>query len=525
MKVLLVEPDYRKGRPESLAQDGKGRTSDETLWYPPLGLMKLSRFHKDRGDTVGFVRGCDPKVFSRGDLFSPPELWDRVYITTLFTFHFDKVVKTIKFYLDAVGGTVGKIFVGGIMASLMAEDIYRETGIYPIIGVLNSPQPLRLQGDTNIDLIPPDYDLFGVDKTLYAVQDTLYAYTTRGCPNRCPWCGVPRIEPKYVPYIDIKPVIRELRHQYGDKANLCLMDNNVLPSPKLKQIVDDLLALGYGRGEYTDTQPRRQRVIDFNQGLDATHLTEKNMRLLAQLNIRPMRIAFDRLQEKDQYVRALGLAHRYGVPEFSNYMLYNFRDTPRDLYERLMINIELNESWIATEPGRIGGNIYSYPMRYAPIGDTNGNEENRSRDAASRSHQESRDWLSDPIWTRRFTRNIEIMKGAAHGAISATPTLARRTIGGSFEEFLANLYMPEELLRNRNRYERHVYPHEPKRKAGTGKVEEFRTFILDLLKTRNARFLVFHNAVSPNSAQEIRAGIEQTNDQELRKWLRMYIKD
>lgn len=522
LRVLLVEPDYRKLKPGTAARTGKGTPSDETLWYPPLGLMKLATFHKNRGDEVHFVYGCDKSVLPNELLFDGRDLWDRVYITTLFTFHFDKIVKTIKFYMDAIGGTVSKMFVGGIMASLMADALYRETNVPPVTGVLHSPAALGLDGSEDIDLLPPDYTL--LDPHLYGIRDTYYAYTTRGCINKCPWCGVHRLEPDYVPYIDIKPVIGSLRSRFGDKANLCLMDNNVLASPDLGRIVHDLVALGYGRGQYTDTTPRRQRVIDFNQGLDATHVTEENMKLLARLNIQPMRIAFDRVQEKAQYVAALELAHIHGVKEFSNYMLYNFEDTPLDLYERLLVNIEVNERWIAGDKGRVAGKIYSYPMRYAPIDDRTGDGGSRSREAVNRCTSRKRNWLTHPVWTKRFTRNIEIMKGAAHGAISTTPTLARRTIGCTAHEFIANLYMPEELLRNRNVHERKVYDQEPHRKAGSGKVEEFRKFILACLSKQDDRFWTFHEAVSPNTAEAIRRCLAEISDNEMRTWLRMYLK-
>jgi len=52
------------------------------------------------------------------------------------------------------------------------------------------------------------------------------------------------------------------------------MDNNVLASSHLEKIVDDLVSLGFGRDQFTDTNPKRQRVIDFNQGLDARHVTK-----------------------------------------------------------------------------------------------------------------------------------------------------------------------------------------------------------------------------------------------------------
>lgn len=524
MRVLLVEPDYRRNGTKPVADADAGTNAprdEETLWYPPLGLMKLSRFHKDRGDEVRFVRGCDASALSEAPLFSTDQLWDRVYITTLFTFHFHKVVETIRFYLDAVGGTASKVFVGGIMASVMPKDVFDATGIYPVVGILRSPKQVGLEGKVDIDQVAPDYTL--LDGGLYAINDTYYAYTTRGCTNTCPWCGVPRVEPGFHEYIDIKPVIRRLRDLYGDKAALKLMDNNVLASPHLEQIVTDLVELGYGRGQFTKTQPKKQRVIDFNQGLDATHVTERNMRLLSQLNIKPMRIAFDRVQEKKQYVRALEIAHGHGVPEFSNYMLYNFRDTPRDLYDRLVVNVELNERWLEGEVDRVAGKIYSYPMRYAPIDDKHGDRASKSRDVIRADGNDQRDWQLNPAWTRRFIRNIEIMKGAAHGAISPTPTLAKRTIGATFEEFLANLYMPEELIRNRNKHERRVYRHEPDRKPGTGQVEEFREFICGLLKKQDERFWEFHNAVSPNTAEAVRKCLQRTRDREFAKWLKLYL--
>lgn len=531
MRVLLVEPQYRRqGLREDLEavdtpseHNGRSRIpADNSLWYPPLGLMKLARFHNDRGDEVKFVSGCDAKVASLPDLFSPGARWDRVYIATLFTFNWDTIVRTISFYKQAVGGTVQNIFIGGIMASLMPQDLFEETGIYPITGILNSPSQIRLSRNEIIDQMVPDYEI--LDPRKYAINETYYGYTSRGCVNQCSWCGVPKIEPTFVPYIDIKPMIRSLREKHGDKPYLKLMDNNVLASPKLEKIISDLEELGYGRNCFTEARPARQRIVDFNQGLDASYLDERRMKLISKLNLRPMRIAFDRASEKMQYIKAAMLAQSYGVTDFSNYMLYNWKDNPRDLYERLVVNIRLNEeSRKAKKKGFVS--IYSYPMRFAPIEKEGSNSANRKRDVFRGEDAGNRNWLDDATWTQRFVRNIEIMKGAAHGAISPTPALAWRTIGKSYEEFLTNLYMPERLLRNRSKHERHVYRFEPNRPPGDGKVEEFRDFMLRLLKQNNERFRFFHDSISANSTERIRRAMRHCNDGEILQWLPFYLKD
>lgn len=45
--------------------------------------------------------------------------------------------------------------------------------------------------------------------------------------------------------------------------------------------------------------------------------------------------------------------------QISNYILFNYKDQPEELYERLRINIELNRE--------LGIQIFSFPMKYSPI--------------------------------------------------------------------------------------------------------------------------------------------------------------
>src|ERR1043165_8056822 len=99
--ILLIEPGYKNK-------------------YPPLGLMKIAQYHGPRGkrDRVRFIKGEDRSVLATA--------WDRVYVTTLFSFEFDRIAQSIDFALYGVNGHSEKVFVGGIAASLMHDRFLAE---------------------------------------------------------------------------------------------------------------------------------------------------------------------------------------------------------------------------------------------------------------------------------------------------------------------------------------------------------------------------------------------------------------
>ena len=67
------------------------------------------------------------------------------------------------------------------------------------------------------------------------------------------------------------------------------------------------------------------------------------MKKLAEVNIQPLRIAFDHWNLRNVYERAVKTAVRNGITKLSNYLLYNFEDTPDELYNRLRMNVDLSE--------------------------------------------------------------------------------------------------------------------------------------------------------------------------------------
>jgi len=140
--------------------------SDATA-FPNLALMKLSAWHKARGDRV--------------EPFLPlnAALYDVVYSSKVFTFTPESP------YLPP------QTVMGG-------------TG-YDVSSAL----PTEIEG------IRPDYSLYpGCD---YAV-----GFLTRGCIRACPWCVVPRKEGAIRACSTVEEIARH------DTRNIVFMDNNVL---------------------------------------------------------------------------------------------------------------------------------------------------------------------------------------------------------------------------------------------------------------------------------------------------------
>ena len=478
MRVLLVEPNYKNK-------------------YPPMGLMKISTYHKMLGDEVRFVKGVDPNIDAA--------VWDRIYITTLFTFDFSISAETILHYMRLVDD-VSSLYVGGIMASLMPENIVEATGIdrsHILTGLFTDTSVVGDNNDINVDQLPLDYDILEDVNYKYPAGDNYFAYTTRGCPNHCSFCAVPILEPNFHVTNNIVEQIRVIDQKYGPKQHLLLLDNNVLNTPNLESLVDDLCAAGFGRGaKYVDpgtynivmmryhngdraefldkkmiayldkfkkrikspekldtflqivigaeeaedyagymlehedelfpivekyrSKTPKARYLDFNQGVDGRKINDDNMTQLARLAIKPLRIAFDDIKLKDTYCAAVRTAHRHGIKEISNYILFNYKDKPEDLYERLKINIELNRE--------LGIQIFSFPMKYSPI-----NRTDRSYIGVN--------------WTKKSIRAISAILQVTKGVVAAGSDFFYKAFGNTLEEYFELLAMPRELIMFRHHFE------------------------------------------------------------------------
>jgi len=541
-KILLIEPNYKNK-------------------YPPMGLMKLATYYRQRGDDVRFFKGelsvlaaqllCeefllqtnDPKLgkyvpklvehiktgksahleaipgfrqsnqylllkeyrirYRNGKLPS----FDVIGITTLFTFYWKMTIDTINDAKKFLSHS-GKMFVGGIAATILNDRICEETGIAPILGLLDSPGMLDADSYTIVDELPLDYSILEEVDYTYPANNAYFAYMTRGCPRQCPYCAVPRLEPEYRDYVELKTQLGNTTKRFGPQRDLFLMDNNVFASKHFDRIMDEIKECGFERGAtyipcsdydiamqnlcdgfnvraYTKklirlydrisdklseseqatfylkreeknllyaevatpeaiiefdkiARPlhekhfrrlRRMRIIDFNQGIDARLVTDKKMEKLAEINIRPLRIAFDHFSLKDSYEAAIRLAAKHRITDLSNYLLYNFEDEPDDLYYRMKLNIELCEE--------LGVTIYSFPMKYHPIDDSD--------------FFDNREYIGEH-WNRKFIRAVQAVLNSTKGKIGRGKSFFEEAFGENIEGFHKILWMPEAFIIHRFKY-------------------------------------------------------------------------
>lgn len=181
--------------------------------------------------------------------------WDRVGVTTLFTFYWDLSIETINFAKKLVKDPKN-LMVGGVLASIQPQELAKATGLDIHkkgqaggihIGILR-PGDLD-KGDTQkIDELELDYSILDEIEYKYPMSNAYYRYTTRGCVNKCAFCAVPTLEPDYIPYISLKERVERINDLYGEQKDLLLMDNNVLASENYPQIIQEIIDCGFQKG-------------------------------------------------------------------------------------------------------------------------------------------------------------------------------------------------------------------------------------------------------------------------------------
>ena len=230
--------------------------------FPNLALMKISSWHKAIGDTV--------------EWWNPLYKYDRVYSSKIFDF------------------TPSDPY--------LPEDTFRGGTGYRDLPLDNA--------------LPPEIDNMFPDYSIYPECDYAIGYLTRGCPNHCRWCIVPRKEGTIRPYRYWYDIVRK------DTDKLVLMDNNILACEHGINQLKSLIGSNYR--------------IDINQGLDARLMNDEIANILSKLKwIRFIRFSCDQKAQLVPIKRTIELLGKYGIRPYRIFVYLLVTKNVLDAAERV----------------------------------------------------------------------------------------------------------------------------------------------------------------------------------------------
>jgi hypothetical protein len=153
--------------------------------------------------------------------------------------------------------------------------------------------------------------------------------TTVGCPNRCLYCAVPRVEGAF----------QELE-DWPDGPIIC--DNNLLNASleHFDKVCDKLDKWGWA---------------DFNQGIDCRLLTEHHAERIAKVGEVVCRLALDHQAVMPHWERAFDILRKAGIRKnkIASYVLIGYNSGPSEAWDRC--------EWVESH------GIHACPMWFHPL--------------------------------------------------------------------------------------------------------------------------------------------------------------
>lgn len=244
---------------------------------PNLACMKLSAYHKQKGDHVSFCDHADILFF------------DKIYISKVFT---DTVI-------PADFNSPNCVFGG--------------TGFF-----MEKAKPL----DYTIEHIMPDYSLYNGLSEYTTYRDFSIGFTTRGCFRKCPFC-VNRVYDRVIPWSDPAEFVDQKRKY------IYLLDDNFLAyGSGWEAILDKLEATGK---RFQFRQGLDIRIMGARQ---AERLAKTNY-------YGDFIFAFDNIADRELIERKIKLWRKYSDKKTKFYVLSGFYSQDLDdvisVFERIKI--------------------------------------------------------------------------------------------------------------------------------------------------------------------------------------------
>lgn len=248
--------------------------------FPNLALMKISAWHKQKGDTVEW---CIPLIH-----------YDIVYVSKVF----------------------GDEYSNMDMSVIQADKIvYGGTGF--AISISDGREVYQRENDNDlpyeIEHIYPDYSLYPE-----LTKNKAYGFLTRGCCNNCAFCIVTQKEGI------CSHKVADLSEWWKGQKEIVLLDANILACKQRKELLQQLI----------DSKAK----IDFTQGLDARFVTTEIAEMLKRIKTKMWHLAFDFMKNEKQIIKGLKTFVEVVQPNDRNavvYMLTNYDTTFEEDYYRV----------------------------------------------------------------------------------------------------------------------------------------------------------------------------------------------
>jgi hypothetical protein len=258
--------------------------------FPNLPLMKLSAWHKQKGDSVEWY------IPTEHSFPLPP--MDRVYISKVFSFTPD-----YPYYVNAK-----EVCRGGSGYCIRLED---------------GKEVYHKENDTQlpyeVEHIYPDYSLYPE-----LTKDTAYGFMSRGCPRGCDFCHVEAKEGRKA------YKVADLSEFWRGQKNIVLLDPNPIACREWKDILGQLIDSG--------------AWVDFSQGLDIRMMDAEKTEMLKWMKVKQVHFAWDKYEDKGIIVprfRDFKQATGWDKRKLSVYVLTNFNTTIQQDLERIYTLREL----------------------------------------------------------------------------------------------------------------------------------------------------------------------------------------